>query len=213
VFPLEVVEGPEAEVAVSRRDRKKSRTRADLVRAATALFAERGYDRTTIEDITEAVDVSPRTFFRYFASKEDVLFPDEDFAAFLVAVGSQPLELSDVDAVRDAYLSLLPLSVEATERTLLFKKAVLSTPALEGRNAMLQRQFRDQIAVALGARRGLSAPDDVAVIAASIAQTVLQLVYDRWAAADGRIDLATSLLDHFALIDHVGEASRKLMAL
>jgi TetR/AcrR family transcriptional regulator, regulator of mycofactocin system len=212
VFPPEVVQGPEA-IAASRRDRKKSRTRADLVRAATALFADRGYDRTTIDDITEAVDVSPRTFFRYFASKEDVLFPPTDFAAFLAAVRAQPLALSDVDAVRDAYLSLLPLSVEATEYTLLFKKAVLSTPALEGRNAMLQRQFRDQIAVALGARRGLSAPDDVAVIAASVAQTVLQLVYDRWAAADGTIDLATSLLDHFALIDHVGEPSRNLIAI
>jgi hypothetical protein len=42
---------------------------------------------------------------------------------------------------------------------------------------------------------------------------VLQLVYDRWAAADGTIDLATSLLDHFALIDHVGEPSRNLIAI
>src|SRR2546430_10869165 len=198
MFPLGLTEAPEA-TALGRRDRKKSRTRVELVRAAAALFAEQGYDRTTIEDITEAVDVSPRTFFRYFASKEDVLFPRADFVAFLARVTAQPLELSDVDAVRDAYLSLLPLSAEATERTLLFKKAVLSTPALEGRNTMFQRQFRDQIAVALGARRDLPEPDDAAIIAASVAQTVLQLVYDRWAATDGRIDLARSLRDHFAL--------------
>jgi AcrR family transcriptional regulator len=210
MFPLGVTEAPEAPTT-GRRDRKKSRTRSDLVRAAAALFAEQGYDRTTIEDITEAVDVSPRTFFRYFASKEDVLFPDADFATFLARVSSQPLGLSDVDAVRDAYLSLLPLSVEATQRTLLFKKAVLSTPALEGRNTMLQRQFRDQIAVALGARRGLPAPDDSAVIAASVAQTVLQLVYDRWAAADAKVDLAASLREHFALIDRISQPARELM--
>jgi AcrR family transcriptional regulator len=195
------------------RERKKEKTRDALVASALRQFGRRGFDRVTVEEIAASCDVSPRTFFRYFASKEDVLFPPTDFAAFLAAVRAQPLALSDVDAVRDAYLSLLPLSVEATEYTLLFKKAVLSTPALEGRNAMLQRQFRDQIAVALGARRGLSAPDDVAVIAASVAQTVLQLVYDRWAAADGTIDLATSLLDHFALIDHVGEPSRNLIAI
>jgi AcrR family transcriptional regulator len=211
MFPIGVTEAPEAN-GLGRRDRKKSRTRTELVRAAAALFAEQGYDRTTIEDITDSVDVSPRTFFRYFASKEDVLFPDADFAPFLARVGSQPLELSDVEAVRDAYLSLLPLSAQATQRTLLFKKAVLSTPALEGRNTMLQRQFRDQIAVALGARRGLPAPDDAAVIAASVAQTVLQLVYDRWAADDGRIDLARSLREHFALIDRISQPSRDLMA-
>ena len=122
-----------------RRDRKKLQTRAELVREAVRLFAERGYDNTTIEDITEAADVSARTFFRYFPSKEAVLFPSPNYEAFLDRVRNQPVAVSDVDAVRDAYLSLFPMSPEEAERTLLFKKAVLSIPALEGRNLMLQR--------------------------------------------------------------------------
>ncbi|MFF0153851.1 TetR/AcrR family transcriptional regulator [Micromonospora sp. NPDC005203] len=58
------------------RERKKARTRQSLVDAAITLFASKGYDETTIADVTAAADVSPRTFFVHFASKEDVLLDD-----------------------------------------------------------------------------------------------------------------------------------------
>lgn len=60
----------------SLRDRKRARTRQALADAAAELFLRDGYEQTTIADIAAAADVSPRTFFSYFASKEEVLFVD-----------------------------------------------------------------------------------------------------------------------------------------
>ena len=93
-----------AETEPGLRERKKLQTRQALVRAALDLFSERGVDATTVDDIADAVNVSARTFHRYFPAKEDVLFADsvarqERFARFLRdRSADEPL----LDTLRDA---------------------------------------------------------------------------------------------------------------
>jgi AcrR family transcriptional regulator len=187
-----------------RRERKKSRTHEDLVAAATQLFATHGYEETSIEQITELADVSPRTFFRHFASKEDVLFPTSlGTDELMAALEGQPNSASDLEAIRNAYVEILPVDDVGLDRALLLKKAVRSTPALEGRSLALQRQFRSQVAIAVGRRHGLDAPDDLAELVAALAEAVIHLVFDKWADSDGQADLGVLVIEQFELVDQI----------
>lgn len=93
---------------VGRRERKKLETRRALHRAALDLFASRGVEETTVEDIADAVDVSARTFHRYFASKEDVLFSDaaERRARFAAFLADRPIDEPLLDSLRAAMHAL-----------------------------------------------------------------------------------------------------------
>ena len=91
-----------------RRERKKSQTREALRAAAKDLFARQGFAQTSVQQITDAVDVSERTFFRYFASKEDLLLPDlvALFGGLTAALRRRPLAEPPLLAVRQAILSV-----------------------------------------------------------------------------------------------------------
>ncbi|HTS14484.1 MAG TPA: TetR family transcriptional regulator [Candidatus Sulfotelmatobacter sp.] len=84
------------------RERKKARTRATIQDHALRLFRERGYDETSVEDIAEAAEVSPSTFFRYFPTKEDVVLYDAFDPILIEAFMAQPPELSPIQAMRIA---------------------------------------------------------------------------------------------------------------
>jgi AcrR family transcriptional regulator len=84
------------------RERKKQRTREQIIEAADRLFAERGYQATTIADIATAADVAPRTFFSYFPSKEAVVFHtvDRDLAGLATTLRDRRPGETAFDALR-----------------------------------------------------------------------------------------------------------------
>jgi AcrR family transcriptional regulator len=90
------------------RERKKQRTRETIARVAVELFSERGYHATTLAEIAEAADVSTRTIFSYFPSKEDILFCDfPDLKDALArALAERPPGTDALEAVRGFVLSL-----------------------------------------------------------------------------------------------------------
>ena len=90
------------------RERKKQRTRETIARAAHVLFAERGYHATTLPDIAEAADVSTRTIFAYFPSKEDILFSDFPVMkeALAQALAERPEGQDALETVRRFILSM-----------------------------------------------------------------------------------------------------------
>src|ERR687886_66340 len=88
--------------AVGLRERKRARTKAAIQQQALRLFREQGYEATTIEQIAEAAEFSPSTFFRYFPTKEDVVMYDDIDPLLVAAFDAQPGELSPIQALRGA---------------------------------------------------------------------------------------------------------------
>ena len=88
------------------RERKKAKTRAAIQQEAMRLFRERGYDGATVEEIAEAAEVSPSTFFRYFPTKEDVVLRDDYDDLLLEVFLQQPADLSPLQACRAALHSI-----------------------------------------------------------------------------------------------------------
>ncbi|AXE33293.1 TetR family transcriptional regulator [Chromobacterium phragmitis] len=94
---------------VGRRERKKMQLRESLIKAAYELFNSKGFDQTRIEDITDQVDVSSRTFFRYFASKEEVVldYQKAEHEDIVKALESRPVGEPLLSSLRCAAVNVV----------------------------------------------------------------------------------------------------------
>src|SRR6476660_7056606 len=114
--------------AVGLRERKKARTRDALHDAALELFNRNGFEQTTVEEIADACEVSPRTFFRYFPTKEAVLWSDADdrCGRLLAAMAGQPARVTPFGALLAGSLALAE-DYGAERARLALRKRVLSS--------------------------------------------------------------------------------------
>jgi AcrR family transcriptional regulator len=158
------------------RERKKQRTRETITRAAHELFAERGYHATTLPDIAEAADVSTRTIFAYFPSKEDILF--SEFAvlkeALARALAERPEGEEALETVRHFILSSHGMEKSELEEQL--SRCVASDETLRSHLRARLGQLEDLIAAAIA--KDIGAPkDDLRphVVAASLTAAFIVL--------------------------------------
>ena len=114
------------------RDRKKRQTRAALSAAALRLVAERGLDQVTVEEISEAADVSARTFFNYFPSKDEALLGDQpaDREVLAARIVAAPPAMSAFDALRRAFDEVVEAIEADREVWLLRLRVIAANPSL-----------------------------------------------------------------------------------
>ena len=179
------------------RERKKARTRASIREHALRLFGEQGYAATRVEQIAEAAEVSPATFYRYFPTKEDVVLQDDLDLLTLEALEAQPPGLSPLAAVRGAVAAARAgFTAEERERFRQTTELTMAVPEIRAR-ALDEFARTIDVTAAVLARRSGRKPDDVAVRALAGAIFGVILASTLPVLEQGRIDLDAI----FAIVD------------
>ncbi len=183
------------------RERKKAETRAAIQAHALRLFAAKGYDATTVEEIAAAAGVSHMTFFRHFAGKADVVESDAYDPLIAEVVRSRPADEPPLVAIRRALGHALRALPADEQRTVLARATlILRTPALRARQADQQLATLELFADALVARGHPGPPHAVRTVAAA-ALAVLTTALYAWVDGQGAEDLADLVDAGFAALD------------
>jgi AcrR family transcriptional regulator len=148
------------ETSLGRRERKKLRTRALIQQEALRLFLEKGFEATTIQEIAEAADIAPSTFFNYFPTKEDVVLQDDLDPVLLEAIHVEPAGLGPITVLRKALHQVF--SHLTPEQNTIFQRRLgllASNPTL--RAAFLNQSVSqlDEIVAVVAGRAGRSSND------------------------------------------------------
>jgi AcrR family transcriptional regulator len=166
----------------SLRERKKDASRQAIEEAAWELFAEKGFEATTVSEIAERANVAPRTFFRYFPSKEAVLFPEIDeslellASAFKARPADEPELISLIEAIAATAEELSNNRQRQQDRFHMLKQGASST----GTEFIMTRAAAAVERMVL--ERNPEAPDIAlrAQLAAGIASVVMTVANERW---------------------------------
>lgn len=188
-----------------RRERKKLETREALREAARRLFAEQGYEATTVKEIADAADVAERTFFRYFASKEDLLLPDLVllFQAFERATAARPAGEAPLDAVREAAIEVF-CDPAATMLSVLRPHSEALDPVIAARLTRAFIESEDRLAQVLADRvkpgRDSAAVDAWAAVVAKAAMAAARVAFRAALTGEAGGPLSAELRGAFAIL-------------
>jgi AcrR family transcriptional regulator len=182
------------------RERKKRATRQALHDAALRLTLERGLEHLTVEEISAAAGVSPRTFFNYFPGKEQAIIGDDLFAVEAQQVtGIMASAPTVLDGMKNIALTVSADVVTRREQVLLRWQVITRYPALITRMFARLEEFNTIVASAVAARLGM-APDDVyPQLMAAMTTTGIRVAVQRWTAGHGDDPLERHMAEVFGL--------------
>jgi AcrR family transcriptional regulator len=191
----------DSEARCGLRERKKRATRHALHDAAVRLALGRGLEHLTVEEISAAADVSVRTFFNYFPSKEQALLGDDIFQADegqAVAIMSDAAEV--LDGLYGVAMALVAATAPRREQVLMRWQLMERYPALLPQMFARFEQSHTVLAVAVAARTGASPDDAYPQLMAAVASAAMRTAVRRWTAGHGDLSLEHHVTEVFGLL-------------
>lgn len=176
----------------SLRERKKAKVRDSLIQVSMKLFIEKGFEETTVDEIAEAAEVSRRSFFRYFPSKDLVVFPHQDIYLeyFRRLLAENRGQETAMDAIRRATMTMAEQYHAAREDHLIQQRIIQKSPTLIARGDKMDEDWEAIIAAELIARRGDSGMTDRrARFLAGAIMGLFKVILREWYQNDCRSDL------------------------
>lgn len=177
---------------------------SEIAKVAMTLFARDGFSEVTVDQIADEVGISPRTFFRYFATKEDVVFhQDQRLQARLVrALEARPATEGPITALRESYLATSTVADADRAEVLAFSHVRTATQALKDR-ANGARAFGNPELVALvAARMGIDPDRDPRPAIAVVAMgSVASMAFQRWIDGGGAGNPADAIREALNIIE------------
>jgi AcrR family transcriptional regulator len=183
------------------RERKKTELRDELFRVGVEQFLARGFAATTIDDIVEPIGASKRTFFRYYATKEDLVFTwyTELTTDLVAALKARPKSETPYGAVCAALGMLLGYYDRDRDRALALLRLTRETPALVGKSLEKRALWQRELAAVLVPRLPRSATRELhATIVVGVALSAFMSAVDQWAVDGGATNLRALVDKAFA---------------
>jgi AcrR family transcriptional regulator len=190
-------------MTLSLQDRRRRYIASEIAAAAMTLFGEHGFDDVTVEEIAAAAGISSRTFFRYYATKEEVILQYQRRLneRLVEALAGRPPEEGPVTALREAYLATSRVAPEDCETVVERNRFLAGSRALrvraDGERAADSKAVTDVLAERIGADPADPRLETVAVAMGATASAA----FTRWVAAGGIGDPADEIGGALALIE------------
>ncbi|WP_411147703.1 mycofactocin system transcriptional regulator [Streptomyces sp. A30] len=178
---------PPAVDGVARTGRRPSTSRAQLEQHALRLFAERGFDQVTVEDIAAAAGIGRRTFFRYYRSKNDAVWGDfeGELQRMRALLGAYPRETPMMDALREAIVDFNRVDPAQAPWHRLRMRLILDVPALQAHSTLMYAEWRAVVAEFAAGRLGGAADALPPQVIAHACLGAAVAAYEQWLRHDG----------------------------